>query len=118
MEPERIKTIIKWPVPRSVKEIMAFLGFTNFYRHFIKNYSTIAAPLSNMTRKDIVTKFPIKGEALQAFHRLQQAFVQEPLLQYFNPALPTRLQTNASGYTIAGIISQLSNNIEWHPIAY
>jgi transposase InsO family protein len=118
MEPERIKTIMEWPVPRSVKEIMAFLGFANFYRRFIKNYSAIAAPLSDMTRKDIVTKFPIEGEALQAFHRLQQAFVQEPLLRHFNPALPTRLQTDASGYAIAGIISQLSDDTEWHPIAY
>jgi hypothetical protein len=97
---------------------MAFLGFANFYRCFIKNYSAIAAPLSDMTRKDIVTKFPIKGEALQAFHRLQQAFVQEPLLRHFNPALLTWLQTDASGYAIAGIISQLSDDIEWHPIAY
>jgi hypothetical protein len=68
MEPKHIKIIIEWPVPYSIKEIMAFLGFTNFYKHFIKNYSAIAALLSNITRKDI--KFPIKGEALQAFHRL------------------------------------------------
>jgi hypothetical protein len=80
MEPERIKTIMEWLVPCSVKEIIAFLGFANFYKRFIKNYSAIAAPLSDMTRKDIVMKFPIKGEALQAFHRLQQAFVQELLL--------------------------------------
>jgi hypothetical protein len=49
---------------------MAFLGFINFYKYFIKNYSIIIALLSNMTRKDIVMKFLIKGEALQAFHRL------------------------------------------------
>jgi hypothetical protein len=74
-----------------MKEIMVFLGFTNFYRRFIKNYSAIAAPLSNMTKKDTITKFLIKGEALQAFYRLQQAFVQELLLRHFNPALPTQL---------------------------
>jgi hypothetical protein len=70
MEPKRIKIIMEWPVPYSIKEIIAFLGFINFYRHFIKNYSVIVAPLSNITRKDIVIKFLIKGEALQAFHRL------------------------------------------------
>jgi hypothetical protein len=43
---------------------MVFLGFINFYKYFIKNYSAIIAPLSNITRKDIVMKFPIKGEAL------------------------------------------------------
>jgi hypothetical protein len=112
MEPERIKIIMEWPVPRSMKEIIAFLGFANFYRRFIKNYSAIAAPLSNMTKKDTVTKFLIKGEALQAFHRLQQAFVQELLLWYFNLVLLTQLQTNALGYVITGIISQLSDNTE------
>jgi hypothetical protein len=70
MKPKHIKIIMEWPVPYNIKEIIVFLGFANFYRCFIKNYSIITALLSNITRKDIVTKFPIKGEALQAFHRL------------------------------------------------
>jgi predicted transcriptional regulator len=64
MEPEHIEIIMEWLVPRSVKEIIVFLGFTNFYRRFIKNYSVITALLSDMTKKDTVTKFLIKGEAL------------------------------------------------------
>ena len=45
MEEERIEALKKWPKPKSVRNIQVFLGFANFYRRFIKNFSRIAAPL-------------------------------------------------------------------------
>jgi len=51
MDPAKLKGISKWKTSTSVKEVHYFLGFTNFYRHFIANYSTLARPLVNLTKK-------------------------------------------------------------------
>jgi len=52
MSQDKVKTICDWPEPRKVKDIQSFLGFTNFYRQFIFNYSDIVVPLTWLTRKD------------------------------------------------------------------
>ena len=52
IDPEKINTITGWPTPRNVLEVQLFLGFTNFYRRFIKGYSKIALSLTNLTRKN------------------------------------------------------------------
>jgi hypothetical protein len=52
MIPSKITTIQEWPQPQNVKDVQSFLGFANFYRHFIKGYSSIVAPLTRLTRKD------------------------------------------------------------------
>ena len=52
MDSKKIKIIVNWKTPRCVKDVQAFLGFVNFYRRFIHRYSRIAAPLSNLTKKD------------------------------------------------------------------
>ena len=53
MDPEKIKSILEWPVPTSVKEVQSFLGFANFYRKFIANYSRLATPLTTLTGKSV-----------------------------------------------------------------
>ena len=50
MEEERIDAVKKWPKPQSVRDIQVFIGFANFYRHFIKGFSRIAAPLTAMLK--------------------------------------------------------------------
>ena len=72
MDPEKIKSILEWPVPKSVKEVQSFLGFANFYRKFIDNYSRLANPLTTFTRKSV--RFTWSDEADAAFRSLQQAF--------------------------------------------
>jgi hypothetical protein len=59
-----------WLVPYSTKEVLLFLGFANFYCCFIHGYRVIAAPLLDLTKKDTAAKFLIKGDALEAFHKL------------------------------------------------
>src|ERR1700720_2629224 len=51
MDPAKIQTIQDWPEPRKVNDIQKFLGFANFYRRFIDNYSDIVIPLTRLTRK-------------------------------------------------------------------
>ena len=53
MDPAKVSAILDWPVPKSVKEVHSFLGFENFYRKFINNYSTLTSPLTSLTRKSV-----------------------------------------------------------------
>jgi len=51
MDPIKIKGITDWPVPTTLRELCSFLGFGNYYKDFIANYSTIAHPLHELTKK-------------------------------------------------------------------
>ena len=65
MDPAKVAGVAEWPTPRTLKELQAFLGLCNFYRRFIENYSTIARPLFNLTKKD--TPFIWDGTAETTF---------------------------------------------------
>ena len=52
IDPKKVEAILEWSVPTNVKEVQSFLGFANFYRRFIKDYSRIAGPLTELTYKD------------------------------------------------------------------
>jgi len=53
MDPIKLKAVQDWPKPKKVKDIQQFLGFCNFYQHFMQDYSTLAQPLFNLTKKDM-----------------------------------------------------------------
>lgn len=74
MERERVEAVATWPEPRSVKEVQTFLGFAGFYRRFIKNYSKITAPLTELTRKDYAASFQMSRAARVAFRLLRERF--------------------------------------------
>ena len=116
MDPAKVAAILEWPVPRSVKEVQSFLGFANFYRKFIRNYSALASPLTALTRK--LVKFTWSPEAAAAFRQLQLAFTSAPVLQHFQPALPLTVEADASDYALGCILSQTNPNGELHPISY
>jgi len=52
MDPLKINGIIQWPTPERVHNVQAFLGFCNFYQWFIKDYSALAKPLFDLTKKN------------------------------------------------------------------
>ena len=106
MDPAKVAAILEWPQPRSVKEVQSFLGFANFYRKFIATYSSIAAPLTTLTRKvSRAQKFTWTPEADAAFRQLQQAFTSAPILQHFQPDIPLTLEADASDFAIGCILS-------------
>lgn len=116
MDPRKVEDILKWPEPRNVKEVQAFLGFANFYRRFIERYSHIADPLIRLTRKD--TSFAWKEPQQEAFDQLKRAFVEAPVLIMFDPDKPLYLETDASDYAIGATLSQPDDKGRLHPIAY
>jgi len=52
MDTSKLKGIQDWPIPSTVKQVRGFLGFGNFYRRFIQNFSDIAQPLNELLKKD------------------------------------------------------------------
>ena len=118
MNPKKLSTIVDWPLPRSVKEVQSFLGFANFYRHFIKNYSQIAHPLHSLTKKSAPNPFALPSDTIHAFQTLKSAFISAPILLHFNPSSPSWIIIDASDFAISGILLQLGDNGILHPVAF
>ena len=103
--------------PVQCKQVQSFLGFTNFYRHFIVNFSDTAIPLTRLTHKDHKFAWGPKHQAV--FEKLKLAFTQVPVLAHFNPSNPIVVETDASDYALAAIISQIApDDGDLHPIAF
>ncbi|SYW84565.1 uncharacterized protein UHO2_04504 [Ustilago hordei] len=118
MDPEKVRTVKEWPKPESIHDIQRFLGFANFYRRFIAHFAHIAKPLTALVKPiERFKKFELPEEAQQAFHKLIQAFTSAGVLQHFNYHLPTRLETDASDFAIAGVLKQ-EHEGRWHPVAF
>jgi hypothetical protein len=79
MNPKKLDTITKWPLPTSAREIQSFLGFTNFYRKSVHNYAKLTLPGTSLTTKGCKLNFPGVNEAAQqAFEELKLAFTTPP----------------------------------------
>ncbi|EAL22396.1 hypothetical protein CNBB2750 [Cryptococcus deneoformans B-3501A] len=83
MDTKKVKSITEWPTPRNLRDTQSFLGFCNFYRRFIKNYSSIAKPLIDLTKKDL----PFVWEEPQqtSFETLKRSFTSVDLLCHYKP---------------------------------
>lgn len=123
MDKRRVETIREWPKPKTYHEVQVFLGFVNFYRRFIHHYSQIAGPLSELLKGSVkgVKSGPFEwpDAAERAFTQLRDAFLDAPMLRHFAPELPIRIETDASEFALAGILTQLQgDNKQWHPVAF
>jgi hypothetical protein len=116
MSSDKIQTICDWPEPRKVKDVQSFLGFANFYRRFIHNYSDIVVPLTRLTRKGAPWLF--SDDCRRAFNSLKTAFTSAPILSHWIPDVPLVVETDASDYAIAGILSLHCPDNELRPIAF
>nr|KYP37464.1 Retrovirus-related Pol polyprotein from transposon 17.6 [Cajanus cajan] len=108
-DPEKIRAILEWPLPRDLTTLRAFLGLTGFYRRFIRHYATIAAPLTDLLR----SSFSWDTNTDKAFIALQQAIAHSPVLTLPNFDAPFDLETDASSIAIGVVLSQSG-----HPIAF
>jgi len=116
MSDAKVKTIQEWLEPKKVKNIQSFLGFTNFYRCFIFNYLDIVIPLTRLTRKNISWNFD--NDCRMAFNTLKQAFISAPILTHWVPDAQLVVETDASDYTLAAILSIMTKDNEIYPAAF
>jgi transposase InsO family protein len=122
MDERRVTAIQEWQQPQSFRDIQVFLGFCNFYRRFIYQYSLIALPLTELLKGSKNGRKPGSVELDEresgAFRTLLDAFKKAPLLRFFDPSRPIRIETDASGFGMAGILSQPDDRKIWHPVAF
>ena len=125
MDPSRVEAIRGWldHPPKTFRDIQVFLGFCNFYRRFIFDFAKHAKPLHTLLkgmkngRKPGQVGEQWKGTQQEAFEALITAFTTAPVLRHYDPSLPLRLETDASDFAMAGILSQ-KHDQNWHPMAY
>ena len=141
MEESRVKTILEWPEPRSIRDIQAMIGFTNFYRRFIKHYSRITVPLTEMLKGQPAKKkgvkrkgsrgppgrtFALRGagefltpKAKVAYRELLRVFIERTMNHHFNAERKSRVETDSSGCAISGVFSQLKEELgQWLLVAF
>src|SRR6266481_3575012 len=116
MASKKFQIIQDWPKPRKVKDIQSFLGFANFYHHFIYEYSQIAVPLMQLTCKGATWHFT--DECHSAFQTLKKAFTMAPVLTHWLPDTPITVETDASDYALAAILSIMTPSGKLHPVAF
>ena len=120
MDQAKIDSVLSWPVPTSIKDAMFFLSFTNFYRRFISEYSSITAPLTLLLKKQNTTLpiFAWTPASQKAFETLQSKFQETSLLWYFDPAEAAIIEVDASDFALQGCLSQKDNEGLLCPVAF
>ncbi len=119
MDQKKVKTILEWPIPKSVKEVESFLGFANFYRRFVLHYSRRVGNLTKLTHKDArFLPFAWNAAAQSDFDALKAAMSTAPMLAHFVPGRRTVLETDASEYALGAIVSQFDKEGVLHPCGF
>ena len=115
MDPNKVKAVTTWPTPTMKRELQQFLGFVNFYRRFVKGFAKIAKPLTKLTGKNEWFWTELQQ---RAFKELKQEITSEWTLIIPKPGKPFRMETDASDFAIAAILSQEDDEGKWRPIAF
>ena len=117
MDPEKIKAVVEWPSPDSRKALQRFLGFANFYRRFIRNFSQLAAPLTALTSTKTTFRWSDTVEAV--FAKMKSCFVSAPILITPDPSRQFVVEVDASEVGVGAVLSQRSSSDDKvHPCAY
>jgi len=111
-DPEKVRKVAEWPIPTNVKELQSFLGLANYYRRFVKGYSQIAHPLTQLTSSK---KLNWNEKADESFKKLKTALCNAPILAY--PLFDENagkfcLDVDASGNAVGAVLSQLQDGVE------
>ena len=116
-DPDKIEAISKIKVPRSAKEIRSFLGTAGWYRRFVKNFATLAAPISDCLKKKS-TKFEITPEAVAAIENLKICLTTAPVLVHPDFSKRFFIQCDASANGVGAVLYQLDEENQERPIAF
>lgn len=100
----KIAAIIKYPVPKTQREIKSFLGLVSYYRKFIDNFAKIARPINNLLRKDAIYNWDINCE--KAFSTLKEKLTTAPILIHPDFNKQFIIRTDASHYASGAVLSQ------------
>ncbi|GBG60189.1 hypothetical protein CBR_g3433 [Chara braunii] len=114
-EDSKIAAIRDWPTPRTLTELWSFLGLANYYRKFVRNFSTIAAPLRRLLKKEAIWKWD--KDFTSSMKKLKQALIEYLVLKAADPSLPFVVTTDASQYGI-GVVLQQDDGHGYRPVEF
>jgi hypothetical protein len=114
-DPAKIEAVKSYPVPTDLRSSRGFIGFVGYYRRFITNFSKVASPITDLTRKN--EPFVWTDERQLAFETLRDALITAPILAHYDPTLETTMQTDALHFGWGVIISQIHPDGLEHPIS-
>jgi len=115
MDPKKVQAVRDWPTPMNVKGVQSFTAFCNYYRRFIEEYSKEATPLHDLTKKDIQFKWTEREE--EAFKKIKELIISEPILIVFDPELEIHMDTDSSDFALGARLYHIINGRK-HPIAF
>ena len=110
-DPKKVSAVQSWPVPKNVHDVRSFLGLCNYFRKFIDHYSSIAVPLTNLTKKSVGWDWT--GRCQDAFEKLKHSLAEAPLLRTPDEKKPYEVITDGSDYGLGAVLLQ-----EGYPIAF
>ncbi|XP_077065610.1 uncharacterized protein LOC143718435 [Siphateles boraxobius] len=117
MDPDRVKAVMDWPSPDFRKALQRFLGFANFYRRFIRNFSQLAAPLLALTSPRVMFRWSDTAETV--FAKLKSRFVSAPILVAPDSSRQFVVEVDASEVGVGAVLSQRSSTYDkMHPCAF
>lgn len=117
MDQQKVKAVVDWAPPTTRRELQRFLGFANFYRRFIRNFSALAAPLTALT--STAARFVWSPAADEAFTSLKKRFTSAPILIQPDPDRQFIVEVDASDVGVGAVLSQRSAVDEKvHPCAF
>lgn len=117
MDREKVRAVLDWPQPESRLQLQRFLGFANFYRRFIRDYSRVAAPLTALTSTS--RSFCWNPAANEAFRDLKGRFTDAPILSHPDTSRQFVVEVDASDVGVGAILSQRSSSDhKLHPCAF
>jgi len=124
MDEDKVETVRNWSQEKWTKngrlnnlfEVQQFLGFSNYYRRFISKYSEKVEPLTRLTKRDEPCVW--EAEQQMAFETMVMAITTPPVLRHFDHEREVIIETDASNYLSAGVLSQYEDERVLHPVAY
>ena len=115
MDLKKIKAIVNWQEPKNVTQLRSFLGFYNYYRRFIAQWSKNIEPFTRLTKKEELQVWAEKQKKL--FKELKELFTQEPILKIYQPGLEIVVKTDILDFTLGACFIQRHED-GWHPVVY
>ena len=121
-DPKKIQDMKDWPWPETVTDVRQLLGFTNYYRKFIKQYAVVANPLNKPTSGENAKKKNKRVEwtpgCEESFQKLKEICTETPVLPYADYERPFKLTTDASKKGLGAVLSHVGEDGKERPVAF
>jgi transposase InsO family protein len=112
----KLHSIEKFPIPKDTRAVRSFVGLASFFRRFVRGFSKIISPLTELLRKDV--KFKWENAQQIAFEEIKLRLGSKPVLAVYNPNARTEVHTDACAIGLGGVLLQEQSDGKLHPVSY